>query len=712
MAENVRDLRPLLSPKSIVVIGASEEVTRIGGRPLQLAREYGFQGSVYAVNPKYQTVQGFPCFPDIDALPEAPELAILAIGARDVLPTLESCAVKGIKAAVIFAGGFAELGTPEGAGLQRKLTGLADRTGLLIAGPNAIGLVNVRANNYATFMTAMLEARPTPGDVALVAQSGGACIAVYNTTHRRGVGFNYIINTGNEAAIRYDEYLRYVAADPQTKVVAGYIEGLDRGPEFVDALKDLRQRDIPVVLYKVGETDAGADAAASHTARLAGNHAVFRMALSQLGAMYAHDMEQLAELTYLCRYAKKSSGKRVGILTTSGAFAAILTDQLVGQGLEVPTLSDDLQAKLKPHLPSIAITGNPVDITANVVNSPDGFEEALRLLLASDEVDSVILFSTSNLIDKLSGAITRNAWSSGKLLAVMVTGNAATENDIESSGSPVFHDTGRGSLALGTFAKWKMTAGTTPATEINALLKPNRIISEAIRSGRATLNESEAKKLMAEFGIEVTRELLVTTPEQAAAAAAGTTFPVVMKVLSSDITHKTEVGGVRLNLRSPEEVIEAFLGIQSNVARLAPKAKIDGVTLQRQEVGGVEILVSARRDPLFGPVLSVALGGTMTELLADISQRLLPVDKTTAHLMLRELRMFPLLDGFRGAPQADIEALADVIQKVSNLVMEVGEDLEELEINPVIARSKQVGGAIAVDGVVKLKGDNSKLEAA
>ncbi len=691
-----RDLSPLLAPRSLVVIGASEDETRIGGRPLQLARRYGFQGAVYGINPKYQTVQGFACFPSIDALPDAPDLAILAIGAKDVLSQLQACARKGIRAAVVFAGGFAELGTEDGRKLQADLVAFAERSGMLICGPNAIGLVNVRRNAYATFMTAMHEAQPKPGNVALIAQSGGACIAVYNATQKRGVGFNYIINTGNEAVIRYDEYLRHAAEDPDTKVVSGYIEGLDNGPAFVEALQLLRRRDIPVVLYKVGETAAGADAASSHTARLAGNHAVFRTALAQLGAMYAHDMEQLAELTYLCTFAKRRAGRRVGILTTSGAFAAILTDQLVGQGMEVPALSSTMQEQLKPHLPAISILSNPVDITANVVNSVGGFEQALRLMLASDELDCLILFSTSNLIDKLAPAILNTLRDSDKMLAIMVTGDAGTSKALEAAGAPVFQDTGRGSAALATFARWSghrhaawsdFGAGYQAAPDFPV----------------TTLNEKQAKDLLADHGLDVAREFSAASEAEAAEAAHSIGFPVVLKILSADITHKSEIGGVRLNLSDEFSLRSAYRAILAAANERAPDARIEGVLVQRQENAGVEMLLSVRRDPLFGPVLFVGFGGVTAELLQDVSQRVLPIDADAARAMLEELRLFPLLQGYRGRPAVDMDALIGAMLRLSGLAVDLGNRLEEIEINPLILRSRDAGGAVAVDCIAKLR---------
>ncbi|MGD9942841.1 MAG: acetate--CoA ligase family protein [Burkholderiaceae bacterium] len=736
-----RDLSPLLDPRSVVVIGASDEVTRIGGRPIQLAREYGYAGQMVAVNPKYGTVQGLPCYPDIDSVPTAPELAILAVGSKDVLPQLEACARKGVRAAVIFAGGFAETATEAGRELQTRLTELARRSSMLIAGPNTIGLVNVAGEVYATFMTAMLENRPRLGEVALVAQSGGACIAVYNALVRRGVGFDYILSSGNEADVDFNDFLTHVSADPRTRVVAGYVEGLSDGARFIELLDELGARRLPVAIYKVGETQAGADAAASHTARMAGSHRVFHAALHQLGAMAADDMEQLAELAYLARFSARSAGLRMGILTTSGAYAAILTDKFIGRGLQVPALSAALQQRLRPQVPAFATVANPVDITANIVNSLDGFEATLATLLATDELDAVVLFSTSNLIDRLAPAICRAASASQRLLVVLVTGDIGSESSLVASGVPVFHDTGRGAQALATLAHWHAhhargrrwqdrgrragatttagaataagkististtsttaTPGTTATADAYLAAAARPVIRAAASAGRTRLSEHEGKQLLAAAGIAVNAGRVATSADEAALAARTLGWPVVMKVSSADIVHKSEAGGVRLGIADADQARLCYREILAAASAAHPAARIDGVLVEPQQAPGIELLLSSRHDPLFGPVISVGLGGTTAELFADVSVRLLPIDETDAREMLHELRMHPLLAGYRGAPPADEDAIVAAMTRLSALTIACSDSIAEIEINPLIAQPRG-GGAAAVDCVVLL----------
>lgn len=702
-------LDPLLKPKSIVVIGASQDPVRIGGRPFELARVHGYPGEIVGVNPKYTEVQGKPCFADIRALPMVPDLAILAIGANDVLAQLRECAHKGIKAAMIFAGGFAETGTDEGRELQRAVGDLAGQTGMLVAGPNSIGLVNVNEHMYASFMSAALEAPPKLGNVAVVAQSGGACIAVHHALHRRGVGLNYIVNTGNEVGVDFHDYVDYVTADPTTRVVIGYLEGLDDGERFIAQLSRLRDRDLPVVMYKVGETAAGADAAASHTARMAGSHAVFRAAFDQLGVMRADDIEQLAELGYLATFARRGSGLRAGILTTSGAFAAILTDKFVQYGLTVPELSEALRRQLRPHVPAFATVVNPVDITANVVNSPAGFGNALDLLLATDELDFIVLFTTSNLVDRLAPAIIEAVKCSGRLLALMVTGNPETEAAIEAEGVPVFHDTGRGARALASFAHrqharaihqdWRRLPWMPGACADAAL----RLVREARDHARTALDEYEGKRLLEIYGIEVAREAIARNVADAVAIADELGYPLVMKILSPDIVHKTDVGGVRLGIQDAGQVRAAYLDIMTSAAAACPSASLEGVVLQREESRGAELLLSCTDDPLFGPVLSVAFGGVTAELVADMQQRLLPLNVAEAESMLRGLRMYPLLAGYRNMAAHDLRAVAAVLCRLSELAMDLRGEVVELEINPLILRPGAQSGVVAVDCVVKLK---------
>ncbi|MBP7565077.1 MAG: acetate--CoA ligase family protein [Burkholderiaceae bacterium] len=714
MTQRVKDLRALLEPRSLVVVGASDEPSRIGGRPLQLARMHGYAGKVAGVNPKYQTVQGYPCFASVADLPFTPDLAILAVGAKDVLASLQACAARGVRAAVVFAGGFAELGTPQGRDLQQAMSDLARESGLLVAGPNAIGLVNVDHRLYATFMTAMVETPPAAGGVAIVAQSGGAVIAVHNTLQARGVGLRYLLNTGNEACIDFSDYLEHVAADPATSVIGGYIEGLDDGDRLIAQLQDLRERDLPVVLYKVGETRAGADAAASHTARLAGSHEVFRAAFEQLGVMRADDMEQLAELSYLATYATRSSGGRVGILTTSGAFAAILTDKFGPAGVSVPRLGDALQARLRPHVPAMAITANPVDITANVVNSIGGFGTALEALLETDELDFVVLFSTSNLIDKLAGEILRAVAGSSRLLAVMVTGVCETQPALEAAGVPVFHDIGRGTQALATLARRQMQRASgmawrrgppavRNAREQQCDASARQLLAAAARRGLSSLTEQDGKGLLALYGIDVTADVACGDVDATVQAAVRTGYPVVMKILSPDIAHKTEVGGVRLGLRDAAQVCEAYADMRESVARQAPAARIEGVSIQRQVRPGTELLLGVHRDPLFGPVLTVGFGGVTAELLGDVRHHVLPIDAAQARSLLRQLRMYPLLEGYRGQPGGNVNAVVDAVVRMGGMAMALQDVLEEVEVNPLIAEAGVDAAVIAVDCVCRLR---------
>ncbi len=709
----LRDLSPLLNPRSIVVVGASTEPARIGGRPLHLAKVMGFSGKVLAVNPKYQEAQGYPCYPSVAELPFVPDLAILALGAKDVLDTLRACALKGIRAAVIFAGGFAELANAEGVERQRQLAEFGRTSGMLIAGPNTLGLVNVPRAMYATFMSAVLDSPMYPGDVALVAQSGGACIAVLNALRKRGIGMNYVLNTGNEASIGLSEYIHYVAADDQTQVVVSYVEGLGDDPHFVQEMCRLRDARTPVVLYKVGETEAGADAAASHTARLAGTFETFKAAASQMGLLLAHDMEQLSELAYTARFASRDVGRRVGIITTSGAFAAILTDKFVGAGLTIPKLSEAVQQQIRPHVPAIATIANPVDITANVVNAPDGFGEALRALLRTEELDLVVLFSTAALIDALASQILDAVPCSRRLLAIMVTGTPVSKPRLEAAGIPLYEDTGRGASALASLAWWAEPTPQTPWEPVahaavstdGAAGEARRAIEAARAAGLRVLDEKISKSLLKSFGIPVAEEAVAATAAEAARAAQAMGFPVVAKILSPDILHKTELGAVKLGLRSAQEVEDAGAQILESVQRHAPDARIEGLLLQRQIEPGAEILLSTTVDPLFGPVLSVASGGVAAELLADIRQWVLPVDEEQAASLLRSLKLFPLLDGYRGQPPRDQQAIVHAMLGIARMAWQLQDQVAEIEVNPLIVgrADEKNDGAIAVDCVIKLR---------
>lgn len=699
-------LRPLIDPASIAILGASADPKRLGGVPISLLLERGYAGPVFPINPKYDQIAGLKCYPDIAALPQAVDLLVVAVSAGDVLPALRQAVEKGIRSAVIFAAGYAEAGDEEGRLLQEELARFGQETGMLIAGPNCMGFGNLDSHAYSTFTAVFRSVEPpsAPRDVALVTQSGSICAAVYAAGRGVGVRFNVVVNTGNEACIEFSEYLDYLSARPGTHAIVGYLEGLRDGANFCRVAGRMRDNGQLLALLKVGDSSKGARAAASHTAAVTGSQEVYRAMFEQLCVVPALDIQHLGDLAYLSGFRQIHSGARVAILTISGAIGALLSDQFIRAGVDVPSFGPEIQAALHQGIPRYGMVLNPVDLTGNIVNQHEFVARALSTILGSEDVDFAVVFAPGYLFDRMADSIMPIARSAGKLIAGIRNGACARQAELEANGIPVFDDTTRAVNALSSLAQWHdnrrrqrdRRQGGPGARVPDAA---GSIVRAARAAGRRHLNECEAKRLLHAFDIPTVAERIATSAEQAVAAAQALGYPVALKVLSADIQHKSDVGGVALGLATPEAVGRAYADVLSGVAQRAPHAAIDGVVVQRQIAAGLELFLSVMRDPTFGMMLSVGVGGLWIELHRDIARAPLPVCEEQAMHLLRALKAWPVLGGGRGMPPADIQALASTIAKLSSAAIAMADDIDLLEINPLLPGDK---GMVAVDAVIAL----------
>lgn len=690
-------LDPLLNPRSIALIGASSNSGRIGGMPLDLLRHFGYAGDVYPVNPKYEEVFGYRCFPDIESIPRAPDLAVLAIQAEDVTAMLERCHARGIRAAIVYAAGFAEAGG-KGAELQGRLEAFAAASGMIVAGPNCMGFANINLNAYTAFAAIFknVPRQTEPGKVSLLTQSGNVCSAVFGLMRRLDVPVSHFINTGNEATLEFAEYLDFLAQDEQTDCVVGYIEQLRDGRRFIDAALAFARQDKPLVLYKAGETEKGSEAVRSHTSALAGDLALYKAAFRQLNIIAADDFAQMADLAWLSRFRSREGGKRVAIITISGAIGAVLADKLIGAGLEVPTLPGELQRLLRSGIPDYGMVSNPVDVTGNIVNTPDLVRAVFAELATTDAIDTIIVYAPGYLLDRMADALVDVSERHKRLFVAIDTGAATCRERLNHAGVPVFDDIGRATRALTPFLRW--LAGRDALRHWDALRSAAPGGASETR-GIAGLNEFEAKELLAGFGVPPVAEAAAGDEEAAVSAADRIGYPVVLKILSPDIPHKTEIGGVKLNLVDADEVREAFREVVARARQAAPDARIDGALVQKMSRGVAELIAGVTRDPVFGAAMTVGLGGVLTELYRDVSHRLLPVDEKLAGDMLQELKAFPLLDGFRGAEKADVAAARRAIAGLSAAATALGPAAGEIEVNPL--QVKPLGsGVSAIDALI------------
>ncbi|WP_313622609.1 acetate--CoA ligase family protein [Achromobacter sp.] len=680
-------LDPLLDPRSIAMIGASSNPGRIGGMPLELLTRFGFKGGIYPVNPKYQEVFGLRCWPDIEAVPEPVDLAVLAIGAAEVTPMLRRCHAKGIRAAIVYAAGFAEAGG-EGARLQDELEAFVAESGMSVAGPNCMGFANLNTQAHTAFASVFktAPAQDGPGSVSLLTQSGNVCAAVYAIARRLGLPFSHFINTGNEACLDFSQYLEYLAADPQTEIVLGYIEQLRDGERFVRACRELERQGKLLIALKAGTTDKGAQAVQSHTSALAGDRRVYAAAFRQLNVIEATDFAQMAHLASLATLRHRTAGKRVAVLTMSGALGAILADKFIGAGLELPDLPSDLQEVLRGGIPDYGMVGNPVDVTGNVVNDPAFVRTVLQALATSDAIDAVVVYAPGYMLDRMADALAEASRQHRRLFVAIDTGLAQSRAALREAEVAVFEDLGLAVAALAPYLLWCEARAARRRADAPRL--------DAVSVPALPCNEANARDYVASFGLPQARVQAAQCADDAVRDARQAGYPVALKILSPDIAHKTEAGGVALHLADDDAVRSAYAAVTQAAARAQPGARIDGVMVQKMERGVAEIIVGATRDPVFGPVLTVGLGGVLTEIYQDTSHRLLPVDEDIALQMLQELKAFALLDGYRGKPPADVAAACRSIVAVGNALLAAPAHVAEIEVNPLLI--KEAGQGVAV----------------
>lgn len=689
-------LEPLLNPSSIALIGASNNPGRIGGLPLELLTTFKYRGDIYPINPKYDEVFGLRCWPDIESIPKAVDLVVLAISASDVVPMLQRCHEQGAKAAIVYAAGFAEEGSPEGVALQSLLTQFASETGMVVAGPNCMGLANLNTQAHTAFASVFKTAgmQTVPGNISLLTQSGNVCAAVYSLLRQLDLSVAQFINTGNEACVDFSDYLAYLAQDPNTDVVVGYIEQIRDGKGFIQACAELQKQDKVLIALKAGATEKGALAVQSHTSALAGDDRIYAAAFRQLGVIQADDFAQMAHLAQLVQLRSKSAGTRLAVVTMSGALGAILADRFTEAGLELPDLSSEVQVALRKGIPTYGMVTNPVDVTGNVVNDPEFVRDVLEALAVSPDLDVVVIYAPGYMLDRMADSIVDVARLHPRLFVAIDTGAAECRARLAAAGVAVFDDIGRAVSTLGPFLRWKQDRQNVT---VHAGTLEHQPRSQNLTALSLPADEVDALRYLAGFGVASSVEYVATTAQEAVGYAEKIGFPVVLKVVSVDIPHKTEVNGVRLNLESAADVEEAFTSIMDTVREILPGARVRGTLVQPMQTGIAELIVGVTKDPVFGAVLTVGLGGVLTEIYKDTSHSLLPLDEDIVERMLRELKAFALLDGYRGRPRANLNKVCKAIVGIAEAAIAASDTVQEIEVNPLLVTTD---GVVALDALI------------
>ncbi len=691
------DLTALLKPQSVAIIGASNDPGRIGGRPLRYLIDVGYAGGIYPVNPGRETVQGLPSFASVSAIPGPVDLAVIAIPADKTIASLEECAAKGVNAAVIFTAGFAETGEA-GRTLQTRLTEIARASGMRILGPNCLGIYNSAIGFFATFTATLENGLPKPVGAGIVSQSGAYGSHVSLLAIRRGIGVRYWITTGNECDVELGECIAYLAADPDIRVIVAYAEGVRDGDALLNSLCLARAKRKPVVFMKVGQTAIGAQAAASHTAALAGSDAVYDSVLRQFGAYRAGDTEELLDVTYACGLGVLPKGPRIGFLTVSGGVGIQMADAAVAAGLDVAPMPEPAQAQLKALLP-YAATRNPVDATAQVFNNPDLIDAYLDIMLESGKYDAIVAFLTfvaaaESMVVPVRRAIENaHAKYPDRLVVLVIVAPDEIIRRYENAGCLVFEDPTRAVRAVAALHRIRqaLDAPSSPGLKIVG------IASDPLPD--APISEQASKRLLARAGLTVIEDRLATTADEAANAAGELGFPVVLKIASADIAHKTEVDGVRLGIDSAENAGKVFGALMESVKRQRPEARLDGVLVSPMIGDGVETILGIHRDPVFGPVVMFGLGGVLVEVLDDVSFRVAPFDEQEAQRMIFELKGHAILEGTRGRGPYDLPALFTALARLSQFAAVHADTIESVDLNPFLVRPEGQG-AIALDALI------------
>lgn len=692
-------LSRLFDPRSIAIVGASATPGKIGAMPVTLLRQHGYEGRIIPVNPRADTIQGLAAAPSLDALDQDIDLAILAVPAAHAAQALQSARPGQLGAAVIFTSGYSETGAA-GAEQQQRLCGIARERGIRLLGPNCLGFMNVRRKVYATFSPAPANGAVPAGGIAMVSQSGAFGAYAYSMARERGLGLSHWISTGNEADIDVADCIEWLAHDADTRVIMAYMEGCRDGAKLRRALAAARAAGKPVVVTKIGRTQAGAQAAASHTAALAGDDAVYDALFRQYGALRARTIEEFFNLGYaLDTWPRPPAGRRLGIFTISGGVGALMADEAQDAGLALPEPAAAAQARLLAQVP-FASARNPVDVTGQAISEPglllataddilaDGRYDALAVFLAAAGSSEALWPTFENFAREMQ------ARHPGVPLAISALFTPERRRQLERLGCLVFPDPSAAIRTLGTVARLAdhADAAAEPAASSD---DPPPLLD--------AYNEVQAMDLLRRAGLPATPCILAADADAAVRAAAELDGPVALKIVSPDIVHKSDVGGVKLNVAGEDALRRAHADILDAVRRHAPEARIDGVLIAPMAPKGVECIAGVHCDPVFGPVVMFGLGGVFVEVLKDVSFRLAPFGRDEALAMIREIKGYALLQGARGTPPCDVDALADALAALSRFAHARRDDFSSVEINPLLALPAGQG-ALALDAVVMRAG--------
>ncbi len=694
-------LDSLFKPESIAIIGASRSPAKLGYSILSNLQRSEFGGTIYPINPGADEILGYKTYPSLDQIPEPVDLAVIVVPAKYVLDALESCAKNKVKSVIIISAGFRETGG-EGLSLERKMAELAEKYNMPIVGPNCVGVLDTFAPYNLTFAT---ERMPRQGKMAFMSQSGALCVGILDVALAQSIGFSTFVSLGNKAHLNELDFLRAWTNDDNSNVLLAYLEGIADGERFIAETREITKKK-PVIAIKSGVTSGGSRAVSSHTGTLAGSERAYEAAFKQAGVIRATSISELLDIGIAFARQPLPKGKNIGIITNAGGLGIMATDALEKDGLRLAGLSPETQESLRQILPDAASVLNPIDVLGDARS--DRYKAALDAALADENVDAVLVILTPQTMTDVDNIAHMLADASESLpaerqkpiIACFVGEDSLRKAQLIFSDRqiPSYPTPERAAVVVRSMvAQSEWVRKPLPNFENFEVDKEivAKIFAKVRAEGRVQIGDAESRDILTAYGIRIPQSKLCATAEEAVAFADKIGYPIVMKIASPDILHKTDVGGVRVGLETPNDVRDAFDLMVYRAQKYQPNAQIWGCLVQEMLRGGKEVITGMNRDPQFGPLVMFGLGGIYVEVLKDVSFRVAPFDRTDATAMIQEIRSYGLLRGVRGEAPADLDAAVDVLLRLSQLVTDFPE-IVEMDINPLMV-FEQGRGAVGVD---------------
>ncbi|MFP4437178.1 MAG: acetate--CoA ligase alpha subunit [Chloroflexaceae bacterium] len=696
-------LEAIFAPQSVAVLGASPNPARLGHEVFKNIVKNGYQGRIYPIHPTATSVLDLPAYPSVLDVPDPIDLAVIVIPVDHVIEAVDECGRKGIKGLIVITAGFKEVGG-EGKERERQLLETIQRYDMRMVGPNCLGVIDTISKLNATFAALM----PNDGEIAFMSQSGALCTAILDWSKESGIGFSRFVSLGNKADVDEVALLRAWNDDPHSKVILAYLEGINNGPGFIAAARQVT-KNTPVVAIKSGATAAGTKAVSSHTGSLTGSESAYEAAFSQSGIIRARSMEELFDCALAFAYQPPMPGNRVAIVTNAGGPGIIATDAIERSGwVKMAEFNAETIQRLQRDLPPTANVFNPVDVIGDARS--DRYRVAIDAVLDDPNVDAVLVLltpqaqsdlpETSEVIIELSAKHSKpvltsfmGAYSLGPALELL------NRNRIPNYPFPERAVTAL--MAMARHRDWQQQPAVEYAEFEVDRERVRKLFAEMRAADRVELGEIEAREVMQAYGMRLPQSRLARSPDEAAQIATELGFPVVMKISSPDILHKSDIGGVRVGVADATSVRDTYELIEYRARKYSPDARVWGILVQEMVRKGRELLVGVSRDPQFGPLVAVGMGGIYVEVLRDVAFRLAPISKQEVAAQIRSIRTFPLLRGVRGEPPADLESIEEVVLRVSQLVTDFPE-IVEMDINPLVVHNRGEG-AIVLDARIILQ---------